>query len=104
MSSLSTTPFVETADFVWEITAEARNAFEKRLSAAGVTNPDVVSCLALAALAMRLTPEEARALAESKDAAAAVEAFTPPENPIELARREAEAEGKLVRFPKTPRA
>jgi hypothetical protein len=89
---------VEAADFVFEITAEATNALTKRLNASGVEHPHVVASLALAGLAMRLSPEEASRLAASEDAAAAVEAFTPPENPIELARREAEASGKLVHF------
>lgn len=96
MSSPSPVSLPDLSDLAWGITADARSDFEKRLAAAGVENPDVVSSLALAALAMRLTPGEARALAESNDAAAAVQAFMPPENPLELARREAEAEGKLV--------
>ena len=98
MSSPSPSSFAETVDFAFEITGEATNALTKRLSTAGVEHPHVVACLALAALAMRISPEEASSLAASEDAAAAVEAFTPPENPVELARREAEAEGRLVRF------
>jgi hypothetical protein len=103
MSNPTPTPHADTADFVFEITGEATNALSARLSAAGVEHSSVVACLALAALAMRLSPEEASRLAESKDAAAAIEAFTPPESSEALARREAEAEGKLIRFPQSRR-
>ena len=97
--SPSQSSFAEIQDFAFEITTQATMALSDRLLSSGVEHPHVVADLALAALAMRLSPDEARELAESKDAAAAVEAFTPPENPLELAKREAEAEGRLVRFP-----
>ena len=94
----SPTSHAELQDFAFEITTQATMTLSDRLLASGVEHPHVVADLALAALAMRLTPEEAVRLADSEDAAAAVEAFTPPESPEALARREAEAEGKLLRF------
>lgn len=101
MITPSPSSYADLENFAFEITAGATNALTDRLSAAGVEHPSVVVCLALAALTARLSPEEASRLADSEDALAALETFTPPENPVELARREAEAEGKLIRFPQS---
>ncbi len=99
MITPSPSSYADLQDFVFEVTAEATNALTTRLGAAGAEHPHVVACLALAALAMRLSPEEASRLADSEDALVALEAFTPPENPVELARREAEAEGTARALP-----
>ena len=92
----SPSPFAEVTNFAFEITAEATNSLAARLRADGVENPNVVACLALAAVATRLSTADAKNLAESDAARASVEAFAPAESPEQLARREAEAEGKLV--------
>jgi hypothetical protein len=101
MITPSPSSYADLQDFAFEITAGVTNALTKRLSAAGVEYPNVAACLSLAALGMHLTPEAATHLADSEDALAALEAFTPPESPEALARRDAVAEGKLVFF--TPR-
>jgi hypothetical protein len=99
MNSTNRTPYADLQDFSFEITTQATMALSDRLLSSGVEYPQAVADLALAAIAMRLSPEEASRLAASEDAAAAVEAFTPPENPVEVAQREAEAAGRLIRFP-----
>lgn len=96
-------PYADLQDFAFEITTQATMALSDRLLSSGVEHPHVVADLALAALAMRLSPEKASRLAESKDAAGAVKLFSPPATPVELAEREAEAEGKLIRFPRSRR-
>jgi hypothetical protein len=100
MSNPKPTPYAEVQDFAFEITAEAINTLEGRLRSSGCEHPQVVADLAMAALAVRLSPEEAVRLAASEDASAAMEAFTSPTTLEELNRREKrEAEGQLVRFP-----
>lgn len=96
MNRPSPTSFAEIEDSAFTITAGATNALTARLAAAGLALPHVIADLAVAALAMRLSPEEAVNLATSSDAVAVLEAFAPPESPEALARREAEAEGKLI--------
>ena len=92
--------YADLQSFAFEITAGVTNALTDRLRATGIEYPHVTACLAMAALGMHLTPEEASRLADSEDALIALEAYSPPESPEALARREAEAEGKLVRFPR----
>lgn len=88
--------YADLQSYAFEITAGVTNALTDRLRAAGVEYPSVTACLAMSALGMHLTPEEASHLADSEDALVALEAYTPPESPEALARREAVAEGKLV--------
>ena len=93
--------YADLQSFAFEITAGVTNALTDRLRTTGIEYPHVTACLAMAALGMHLTPEEASRLADSEDALVALEAYAPPENPVELARREALAKGKLALF--TPR-
>jgi hypothetical protein len=80
MSNPNATPYAELRDVGADIVIRSVGTLERRLRSSGCDDAQVVADLAVAALAMRLSPRKAIQLAASKGATAAARSFTPPKS------------------------